>query len=66
MSVKEIREKSEPELRREIEERRQHYRELKFKVVAKQVKNIKELNRVKKDIARMLTVLKEKSGAVAK
>lgn len=66
MQIKEIREKPVAELRKEIEEQRQHYRELRFKVVAKQVKNIKELNQVRKGIAQRLTVLKEKESAESK
>jgi ribosomal protein L29 len=60
MKVKELRSKTEKELHKLLAQERDSLRELKFKVASKQHKDYKEIGRRKKDIARILIVLKEK------
>ena len=58
MKISEIREKSENELKKNLVEFRNKKAKMRFDISAKQVKNHREARKVKKDIARILTVLK--------
>jgi len=58
--IKELRNKDKKELTRMLQEQREKLREYRFNVNANQLKNIKSLNRVKKQVARILTIIKEK------
>lgn len=60
MKIQEMRKKSEVELVALIKLLREMLRDLRFKVAARQHKDVRELRENKKDIARILTVLKEK------
>jgi len=62
MKFKEIKNKTEAELQKMLKSNREKLRDLRFKVANKQLKNIKELAEIKKDIARILTVLNSKKG----
>ncbi|MFA6428665.1 MAG: 50S ribosomal protein L29 [Candidatus Buchananbacteria bacterium] len=62
MKVKELREKSPTELRKEIAEEQVKLRELKFKIASKQLKNVREIRVVRLGIAKRLTILKEKES----
>lgn len=55
-----MREKSDKELQKLLIELREKLRDFRFKVAAKQVKNHRDIRKVKKDIARILTILKER------
>ena len=57
MKIKEIREKSENELKKDLIERRNKLAKMRFDISAKQVKNHRDIRITKKDIARILTVL---------
>ena len=59
MGIKEIRQKSEMELNRFVEESREKLRQLRFDLAAGKVKNVKEIHQVKRDIAKALTMIKE-------
>ncbi|PIP27274.1 MAG: 50S ribosomal protein L29 [Candidatus Moranbacteria bacterium CG23_combo_of_CG06-09_8_20_14_all_39_10] len=59
MKIKEIREKNIEELKKLLSEKREAVRKLRFDVAAKQVKDIREIRNSKRDIARILTILKE-------
>jgi large subunit ribosomal protein L29 len=59
MDLKQLKTKSVKELSKLLAEYREKLRDLRFKVSAKQLKNIKEIKGVKKTIARILTLLKE-------
>lgn len=61
MDIKELRKKSEAELDKFLQQQREVMRDLRFKVAAKQHKDVRNLRDVKHDIARILTVLKEKA-----
>ncbi len=53
-----LKQKSKEELQGLLEEKRARADELKFMLRQKKIKNVKELAGVKKDIARILTLLK--------
>lgn len=61
MKFKELKEKSPAELNSLIKLAREKLRDLRFKVASKQLKNVREVREEKKTIARILTLLKEKS-----
>lgn len=61
MNIKEIRGKTEAQLMKEIAGLREKIRDLHFKIHSKEVKNYHELKKIRKDVARILTVLKEKA-----
>jgi len=60
--IKELREKNTEELKRLLEEKQEVVRKLRFEVAGKQVKNHREIRNSKKDIARILTLIKEKNN----
>lgn len=62
MKIKELRKKVEKELQELLSERRESLRNFHFNLGAGKVKNSKEARELKKDIARILTLLKEKHG----
>jgi len=59
MKIKELREKNIEELKKMLFEKRESVRKARFDVAAKQVKNIREIRNSKRDIARILTIIKE-------
>ena len=60
MKVSEIRLKSKKELQGQLNSLREKKRQLRFDLVAGKVKNIDDVKRTRKDIARILTILKSK------
>ena len=60
MKISEIRKKDDKGLQMFLAEQRDKLREIKFSVASKQHKNFKEIADIKHDIARTLTVLKER------
>lgn len=60
MELKELRTKPEGELHKLLAQTRENFRDLRFKIASKQHKDVREIREVKKTIARILTVLKEK------
>lgn len=59
MKVKELKTKSISELQTLLNENRERLRTLRFDLAAGKVKNVREIRTIKKDIARILTLLKE-------
>ncbi len=59
MKIAEIRKKSGSELEKLLGELRRKLRALRFDLVSGKVKNIREIRKIKKNIARILTILKE-------
>jgi len=59
MKIEEIRQKSKPELKNLLEDLKEKIRTLRFDLATGKVKNVKEIREIKKDIARILTILKE-------
>lgn len=62
MEIKAIREKNREELKKNIIELRNKLTKMRFDIAAKQVKNHREFRKLKKDIAKILTVLAAKKG----
>ena len=60
MEIKELRQKSKEELGKLVKDIRERQTSLRFDLVTGKVKNVREIRQIKKDIARALTVLKEK------
>jgi ribosomal protein L29 len=61
MDIKEIREKTDLELQNELKALREKVREMRFKVHFQEVKNLKEVSMIKKQVAQILTTLKERA-----
>jgi large subunit ribosomal protein L29 len=59
MRSKELREMNIEELKKLLAEKRETAQKLRFDISGKQVKNHREFRNTKKDIARILTLLKE-------
>jgi len=59
MKIKELREKNKGELNRILIEKKEIIRKIRFDIASKQVKNNKELDKAKKDIARIMTLINE-------
>lgn len=57
MKIKELRQKPKEELQKILVERKTRLSELKFSLAEKKNKNVKELGILRKDIARLLTLL---------
>lgn len=65
MKPQEIRELSDVDLSRELEAARREIFNLRFRLVTKQLTNYREVNNVKKKIARLQTIIKERELANA-
>lgn len=61
MRISELRQKSKEELQKLLQENREKLRQLRFDLMAGKVKNVREIRMIKKDIARILTLLKQLS-----
>jgi large subunit ribosomal protein L29 len=57
VKAKEIKEKTENELKKDLIDLRNKTAKMRFDISAKQVKNHREARKAKKDIARILTLL---------
>lgn len=60
MQIKELRLKEEEELKQLLKGVRKELDNLRFKLKQGQLKNVREMRVVKKNIAKLMTVLKEK------
>jgi large subunit ribosomal protein L29 len=60
MFIEEIRSKSDDDLRAELDESYVELMNLRFRWATRQISNVYELKKVRKKIARILTVLKER------
>lgn len=60
MQTSELRQKSKEDLKFLLAEKRQRVLALRSLVYEKKIKNVREISAVKKDIARTLTLLREK------
>jgi len=61
MEIKELRLKEITELNQLLKDNRKKLDDLRFKIKQGQLKNIREIRLVKKDIAKILTVIREKN-----
>lgn len=58
MKISELKQRPEEELKKLLQDSRERMRQLKFNLSSGKVKNIKEIRQIKKDIARILTLLR--------
>lgn len=65
METKELRDKTQPELQRLLAEARNRLRELRFKVAAKQLSDVREIRETRRTVARILTLMAEDRQAKA-
>lgn len=63
MKTKELKTKREKELQDLLKEKRVQLRELRFKTASGRLADNQSIGRIKRDIARIMTILKEKSHA---
>jgi len=61
MKAKELIKKKIEELEKMLKEKREKLTHLKFDLIKGNLKNIREIREIKKDIARILTILKQKT-----
>ena len=61
MDIKEIKVKSKEELNKLLSDNRDKLRDLKFKVANRQLKDVRGIRKLKREIARMLTVLNKEN-----
>ncbi len=66
MDIKEIREKKDAELEKDVAALQEKSRELRFKMSSQEVKNLKEKSGVRKEIARIKTVLAQRKNQPSK
>jgi len=59
MKAQELRKKDKKELEKTVQELRKKLSDLRFKFSSGKLKNVKEINNFKKEIARILTIIKE-------
>lgn len=59
MKVAELRQKSKTELQKILQKERAGLRNLRFNLASGKIKNVREIRELKKNIARILTLLKE-------
>ncbi len=64
MKTEELKKKSKKELNKLLLDSRERLRVLRFDLASGRVKNVKELGKLKKDIARILTILKQDKSSV--
>jgi ribosomal protein L29 len=62
MKAIELQKKSKEELEKNLKESREDLGKIIFKLSANKLKNVREIRNRKKDIARILTVLKSKNS----
>lgn len=59
MKMQELKLKSKDELQKLLAENRERLHSLSFDLAAGKIKNVKEIKKIKKDIARILTLLNQ-------
>ncbi|PIP26370.1 MAG: 50S ribosomal protein L29 [Candidatus Moranbacteria bacterium CG06_land_8_20_14_3_00_40_12] len=59
MKIKELREKNSAELKKMLAEKKETARSLRFAIASKQIKNNREFRNVKKEIARIMTLINQ-------
>jgi large subunit ribosomal protein L29 len=61
MKAQELRKKSDSELQKILQQKRERLQNLRFDLASGRVKNVREIREIKKDIARILTILNQRS-----
>ncbi len=62
METRDLREKNSQELKKDLNALRARLAKIGFGISAKQMKNNSEIGKTRKNIAQILTILKEKEG----
>lgn len=62
MKIAEIKQKPKNELQKLLQDNQEKLRQLRFDLSAGKVKNVREIRQIKKDIARILTILCQKEN----
>lgn len=62
MKAVDLRKKSKEELQKDLRDLRENLNNLFFKLAANKLKNVREIRNIKRDVARILTVLKSKTS----
>jgi len=57
--ISELRKKSEEEMQKILKDDREKLKQLRFDLAAGKVKNVREIRKIKKEVARILTLLKQ-------
>ncbi len=57
----ELRQKPKPELEKLVQDNREKLRQLRFDLLSGKIKNVREIRKLKKEIAQILTSLEESS-----
>lgn len=60
MDVKDLRQKTDKELRDLLLEQRESLRKLRFKASERQLKNVREIRQVRRNLAQIMTVIQER------
>jgi large subunit ribosomal protein L29 len=60
MKAADLRKKDKKELGKNVQELRKKLSDLRFQFSSGKLKNVKEINNTKKELARILTIIKEK------
>lgn len=60
MKAKELRKKNSNDLNKELKTKRESLRQFRFDIAGSKVRNMKEGKNLKRDIARILTIINEK------
>lgn len=58
MKLDELKRKTKPELQKLLQDSREKLRQLRFDLASGKVKNVREIRTIKKDIARILTIIR--------
>ena len=66
MKLEELRKKTKEETRKILQDDREKLRQLRFDLAAGKVKNVREIRKTRKEIARALTLLKNELPKEAK
>ncbi len=57
--IKELKQRSKNELEKTLKDNKEKLRELRFSLASGKVKNVREVRKIKKEIARIKTILSE-------
>ncbi len=60
MKTEELRKKNTSELNKSVEDLKSKLSDIRFESSLNQLKNVKDVNKMKKEIARILTIMREK------
>ena len=66
VKVGELRQKSGTELKKILQQKRERLRTFRFNLASGKIKNVREISEIKKDIARILTILNETNVPIRK